>query len=93
MEDHRHPAWVKRSVAEIVRSPLFAIIADCEDQDALRGDPVFQLIAGRSPEGDDLASQPMVSRFEHAIAVDRLRRLPDAVVGSFIASFDERPVG
>jgi hypothetical protein len=37
--------------------------------DTLRQDPVFKLVAGRSPEAHDLASQPTLSRFENAIAI------------------------
>jgi hypothetical protein len=41
----------------------------------LRTDPVFMLIADRSPEDDDLASQPTLSRFENQINIASLKRL------------------
>lgn len=49
---------------------VYGILADYEDQndhDTLRSDPVFKLLAGRLPDGDDLASQPTLSRFENAV--------------------------
>jgi hypothetical protein len=57
----------------------------------LRFDPVFQLIADRSPEDEPLASQPTLSRFENAIDIPSLYRLRDVLVDQFIASFEEPP--
>ena len=54
------------SVLEMVRSRVFGIIAGYEDQndhDSLRSDAVFKMIADRSPDDTDLASQPTLSRF------------------------------
>ena len=57
----------------------------------LRYDPLFKLLAGRSPEGRELASQPTLSRFENAISVRSLRRLEDVFIDQFIASFATPP--
>ena len=94
LEDRRHASWTQHGFSEMVRSRVFGIIADYEDQndhDVLRSDPVFKLIGGRSPDGDDLASQPTLSRFENAITIPMLRRLQDVFIDQFIASFDEAP--
>ena len=94
LEDRRHPSWTQHGFSEMVRSRVFGIIADYEDQndhDVLRSDPVFKLIAGRSPAEDSLASQPTLSRFENAITIPMLRRLQDMFIDQFIASFDEPP--
>jgi Transposase DDE domain group 1 len=94
LEDHRHPSWTQHGFGEMVRSRVFGIIADYEDQndhDVLRSDPVFKLIAGRSPDASDLASQPTLSRFENAITVPMLRRLQDVFIDQFIASFETPP--
>jgi hypothetical protein len=41
----------------MVRSRIFGILAVYHDHhDTVRTDPVFKLLAGRSPETDDLAS-------------------------------------
>jgi hypothetical protein len=78
----------------MVRSRVYGILAGYEDQidhDTLRADPVFKLLAERSPEDQDLASQPTLSRFENAISIKSLKRLRDVFIGQFIASFDVPP--
>jgi hypothetical protein len=60
---------------------------DQNDHDTLRSDPVFKLIANRTPDGPDLASQPTLSRFENAIDIASLKRLREQFVDQFIASF------
>ena len=73
---------------------VFGILAgypDQNDHDTLRSDPVFKLVAGRSLDEDDLASQPTLSRFENAIDVKSLLRLRDVFLDQFIASFDKPP--
>jgi len=94
LTDLRYQPSVRHSLREMVRSRVFGILADYADQndhDLLRSDPVFKLIAGRSVDADDLASQPTLSRFENAIDVKSLLRLQDVVMDQFIASFDEPP--
>jgi len=64
----------------MLRQRLFGIIAgyeDCNDHDTLRDDPVFKLVAGRLPEGNALASQPTLSRFENTPEPRVLNRLID----------------
>jgi hypothetical protein len=78
----------------MVRSRVYGILAGYEDQndhDTLRADPVFKLIADRSPGDSDLASQPTLSRFESIISIKSLKRLPDVFLDQFIASFDTPP--
>jgi hypothetical protein len=78
----------------MVRMRIYGVLADYADQndhDTLRSDPVFKLIAGRSPHDEDLASQPTLSRFENAIDVPSLWRLRDVLIDQFIASFQEPP--
>ena len=73
---------------------VFGILAgypDQNDHDTLRSDPVFKLVAGRSLDEDDLASQPTLSRFENAIDVKSLLHLRDVFLDQFIASFDKPP--
>jgi hypothetical protein len=61
---------------DMVRMRVFGILAGYEDQndhDVLRTDPAFKLIANRSPDDADLASQPTLSRFENQIAYTGMR--------------------
>lgn len=82
------------SVVEMVRQRVFGILAGYEDQndhDTLRSDGVFKLVAGRSPEGRDLASQPTLSRLENAITAGDLLRMEEWFLQQFISSFSEPP--
>jgi hypothetical protein len=93
--DKRDPVQLKQSLLDMVRQRIYGIIAGYEDQndhDTLRSDPVFKLIADRLPNGDDLASQPTLSRFENAATISDLWHLRDAMVDQFIQSFDQPPL-
>jgi hypothetical protein len=95
LNDPRDPELVEHSMLDMVRMRLYGILADYEDQndhDTLRSDPVFKLIANRSPDGDDLASQPTLSRFENGIDIQSLKRLRDVFIDQFIASFVTPPL-
>ena len=59
LHDPRDPDRIDHTVPEMVRSRVFGILAgyaDQNDHDTLRTDPVFKLIANRSPDDADLAS-------------------------------------
>ncbi len=94
LHDPRDPDLTEHSFLEMVRSRVYGILADYEDQndhDTLRTDPVFKLLADRSPNDPDLASQPTLSRFENAIDIPSLKRLRDVFLDQFIASFAQPP--
>jgi hypothetical protein len=94
LNDPRYPQRTEHSMLDMVRMRIYGILADYEDQndhDTLRFDPVFKLIADRSPDGDDLASQPTLSRFENDIDIPSLKRLRDVFIDQFIASFASPP--
>src|SRR5262249_37633254 len=62
LDDPRDPDLTEHTFREMVRSRVYGILAGYADQNdhaTLRADPVFKLVAGRSPEDDDLASQPV----------------------------------
>jgi hypothetical protein len=90
----RNRARDMHTFLEMVRARVHGILAGYEnpnDHDTLRFDPVFKLVADRSPEEDDLASQPTLSRFENAISIRSLKWLRDVFLDQFIASFDTAP--
>ena len=94
LDDARDPGLIDHTLLEMVRSRVYGILAgyaDQNDHDTLRTDPVFKLVADRSPEDDDLASQPTLSRFENAISIPSLKRLRDVFLDQFIASFETPP--
>src|SRR3954470_9749820 len=95
LDDPRDPELTEHTFLEMVRSRVFGILAGYEDQtdhDTLRTDPVFKLIADRSPNDADLASQPTLSRFENQINIASLKRLREVFVDQFIASFVQPPL-
>ncbi len=69
IEDPRDPQRVSHSLAEMIRFRALLVAAgypDGNDCDVLRADPAFKLAVGRLPEsGDDLCSQPTMSRLEN----------------------------
>lgn len=82
------------AVVEMVRQRVFGILAGYEDQndhDTLRSDAVFKLVAGRRPDGGDLASQPTLSRLENAVTASDLLRMEEWYLQQFISSFSEPP--
>jgi hypothetical protein len=94
LDDPRDPLLIDHSFLEMVRVRVYGILADYPDQndhDLLRSDPVFKLLAGRSPEESELASQPTLSRFENRINIPSLWRLRDVFVDQFVASFSTPP--
>ena len=84
----------RHTILEMVRQRVFGILAGYEDQndhDTLRSDGVFKLIAGRSPDGLDLASQPTLSRLENAVTVGDLFGMRDWFLDRFVEGFESEP--
>ena len=93
--DHRDPDRITHTMADILRARIFAIACgypDADDLDDLRKDPAFKLACGRLPEsGDDLASQPTMSRWENAPDLRTLIRLTHALVDLWCKSYRRAP--
>ncbi len=93
--DHRDPALLTHSMADILRGRVFAIACgypDANDLDHLREDPAFKLACGRLPEsGDDLHSQPTMSRWENAPDKRTLIRMARAMVDLWCKSQPRPP--
>jgi hypothetical protein len=95
LDDPRDPDATHHSYLEMVRMRVYGILADYPDQndhDTLGADPVFKLVAGRSPDAEDLASQPTLSRFENAISPRNLLRLEELEATQFAAAFSQAPL-
>jgi hypothetical protein len=67
--DPREPAKVQHSLADIIRQRVFGLCcgySDANDVARIGHDPMQKLLLDRDPDrGDDLASQPTLSRFEN----------------------------
>ena len=95
IEDPRDPDRVRHGLAEMIRYRALLIAAgypDGNDCDALRSDPAFKMAVGRLPEsGEDLCSQPTISRLENLPGPTALKRMMAAMVELFCDSFEEVP--
>ncbi len=93
--DVRDPASTTHAYVDMIRARLFAIACgyeDCDDLDVLRFDPAFKLACGRlSESGDDLMSQPTLSRLENAPSWRALGRMGLSMIDLFCASFKRVP--
>jgi hypothetical protein len=93
--DARDAASTTHSYADMIRARMFAIACgyeDCDDLDVLRFDPAFKLACGRLSEtGDDLMSQPTLSRLENAPSWRELARMGLSLIDLFCASFRTVP--
>jgi hypothetical protein len=95
LHDERDPANTRHSQAEMIRARMFAIACgyeDCDDLDLLRFDPAFKLACGRlSESGDDLMSQPSLSRLENLPSWRELARMGLGLIDLFCDSFKAVP--
>ena len=93
--DHRDPARVTHTRADMIRARIFAIAmgyADADDLDHLRRDPAFKLACGRLPDsGDDLCSRPSLSRLENAPRLRDVIALTYALVDAWMDSYAKPP--
>jgi hypothetical protein len=95
ISDPRNPLLVTHGVDDILRARILAIACgyeDADDLDHLRTDPAFKLACGRLPDsGDDLCSQPTVSRWENAPTLREVVRMSYAMVDLYCASYARPP--
>jgi hypothetical protein len=95
ISDPRNPLLVTHGVDDILRARILAIACgyeDADDLDHLRTDPGFKLACGRLPDsGDDLCSQPTVSRWENAPTLREVVRMSYAMVDLYCASYARPP--
>ena len=70
LKDERQVGKVRHELDELLTQRIMAIACgyeDANDLDHLHKDPAFKLARGRLPDtGDDLCSQPTMSRWENA---------------------------
>ena len=97
LDDQRQAGKVRHEMREMLTQRVMAIACGYEDaNDAARlaSDPVHKLLVGRDPiEGEDLASQPTLSRFENAARRKQLFRLGEALAERVIERHRRRLKG
>ena len=94
VRDTRHQSYVLHETKDLFAQRTFQIACgydDADDSDDLRIDPGFKAACDRLPSGDDLASQPTMSRFENSMNFRDLYRIADVLIDQFISSYKVPP--
>jgi hypothetical protein len=86
--DDRQPAKVRHTLEDLLAQRIFGLACghpDANDADRLADDPIHKLLLGRDPiDGDPLASQPTLSRFENQVGVHELYAMGRELAASVI---------
>lgn len=93
--DNRDHRYIHHTLKEMLTQRVFQIAPgyeDCNDCDDLRDDMIFKMCAGRLPQsGQELASQPTMSRLENSVDSKDLYRMGLEFLDTFIGSYDREP--
>jgi hypothetical protein len=88
LPDDREPGKVRHELEELIRQRVYALACgypDCNDAARLKKDPIHKMLVGRDPvEGEDLASQPTLSRFENSVGAKEVYRLAEELADKVI---------
>jgi hypothetical protein len=94
LDDPREPGKVVHETVDLLRQRIFGIACgypDCNDSDALAADPIQKLLLDRDPiSGQNLGSQPTLSRFENAPSSKDLLRMGDELASIVIERHAKR---
>jgi hypothetical protein len=86
--DERQQGKVVHTLHDLISQRMYAIACgypDCNDAARLAEDPIHKMLLGRDPlEGEALASQPTLSRFENAVGPKVLYRGGEALAEAVI---------
>jgi len=94
LPDEREPGKVQHELADLVSQRVYGLAcgyADCNDAARLAEDPIHKALLGRDPiDGDALASQSTLSRFENAVGPKDLYRFGEALADLVIRRHRKR---
>jgi hypothetical protein len=94
LPDEREPGKVQHELADLVSQRVYGLAcghADCNDAARLAEDPIHKALLGRDPiDGDALASQSTLSRFENAVGPKDLYRFGEALADLVIGRHRKR---
>ena len=92
--EDRQPGKVRHTLEDLLAQRIFGLACghpDANDADRLADDPIHKLLLGRDPiDGDPLASQPTLSRFENQVGAHELYALGRELAASVIARHQQR---
>ena len=94
LRDKRNPDFIILSYHDMLRQRIYGICCgyeDCNDAARLTDDPIHRLMIDRDPQlGENLASQPTLSRFENAIDVRSLDRMAEELAEQVVIRHRKR---
>jgi hypothetical protein len=94
LRDERQCGKVSHETVELFRQRVFGIACgytDCNDAARLADDPIHKMVLDRDPiEGDALASQSTLSRFENSAGPLTLYRMGEALFETVLESHRKR---
>ncbi len=95
--DRRQPGKIDHEQIELMSQRIYGLACgypDCNDAGRLAQDPMHKALMGRDPiEGQDLASQSTLSRFENAVGGKTLYRMANALAEQVIERHRRRKRG
>ena len=94
VKDSRQSSKVRHTVSDLLRQRVYALACgyeDCNDATRLIDDPMHRLLLDRDPiDGDSIASQPTLSRFENEVDSRSLVKMGYALAETVMARHRER---
>ncbi len=94
LPDEREPGRVQHGLTDLISQRVYGLAcgyADCNDAARLSEDPIHKALLGRDPiDGDALASQSTLSRFENAVGPKDLYRFGEALADLVIRRHQKR---
>ena len=95
IHERRDERYVDHRLEDLLRQRIFQIALgyeDANDCDDLRKDPGLKAACDRFPiSGQDLGSQPTMTRLENMVTRSDLYRMAQALIDTFIASYEHQP--
>jgi len=92
--DDRQSGKVRHTLADLLAQRIYGLACghpDANDADRLADDPIHKLLLGRDPiDGDPLASQPTISRFENHVGAQALYAMGRELAASVIDRHRQR---
>jgi len=92
--DDRQPGKVRHTLEDLLAQRIYGLACghpDANDADRLADDPIHKLLLGRDPvDGDPLASQPTISRFENQVGVQALYMMGRELAANVIERHQRR---
>ena len=92
--DDRQSGKVRHTLEDLLAQRIYGLACghpDANDADQLADDPIHKLLLGRDPiDGDPLASQPTISRFENQVGGQALYAMGRELAASVIERHQRR---